>query len=583
LPGASFPDLAGVLALGLAVASPAPAAAQPAQPPLAPRTARSGLALTAAQQATDLSHLFLSITLDPASRSLSGEARYRITARSALTEVQFDLDPRFAISRVSLDGRPVPASAWSNDGGLLTIDLPAPLAAGRGAEVTIAYAGMPFVAPKAPWEGGIVWSRTADGQPWIATAVEGEGCDLFWPCIDNPAKRVAVLDLAVKVPEPLVEAGNGTLVGVEHDHGWATWRWRARYPQSYGVTLQVAPYAVMEKAYPSRFGNTIRLRFWYLPGHEAGARRLLGELASYLDFFERAIGPYPWGDEKAGIAETPHEGMEHQTVNAYGNGFKLSPEGFDWLMNHEFAHEWFANQETGRTAGEMWLHEGFGMYMQPLYLRWKDGDFLYGETLWNYRKKIHARVPLVPAPGAPDPGYMDEQSGWGEDIYYKGAWVLHTLREQIGDAAFDKTLRLLVYGRDDPQPGHFKPLLRTSKDYERIVEQVTGRNWRWFFDTYLHQGPLPRLETRRVGKTLRLSWQTGAKEPFALPVEVEVGGKLLKVAMSGGKGSVRLPAADAHVVIDPHARVLRYDAAIAAWQEQEEADRGKAAAGKAKT
>ena len=69
MPGASFPDLAGELALGLAVASPAPAAAQPAQPPLAPRTARSGLALTAAQQATDLSHLFLSITLDPASRS----------------------------------------------------------------------------------------------------------------------------------------------------------------------------------------------------------------------------------------------------------------------------------------------------------------------------------------------------------------------------------------------------------------------------------------------------------------------------------------------------------------------------------
>jgi hypothetical protein len=70
LPGASFPDLAGELALGLAVASPAPAAAQPAQAPLAPRTARSGLALTLAQQATDTCpHLFLSITLEPASRS----------------------------------------------------------------------------------------------------------------------------------------------------------------------------------------------------------------------------------------------------------------------------------------------------------------------------------------------------------------------------------------------------------------------------------------------------------------------------------------------------------------------------------
>jgi aminopeptidase N len=565
-------------AVALAGASPGGAADLARQAPLAPRTAQSDLPLTPAQQATDLPYLALSITVDPSARSIAGEARYRVQARAPLAQVQFDLDPRFAISRVSVDGQPTTRDRWNNDGGLLTIDLPATLSAGRSAEITIAYSGTPFVAPKAPWDGGFVWSKTAEGQPWTATAVQGEGCDLFWPCIDNPTKRVAVLDLAVKVPEPLVEAGNGKLIGVEHEGGWATWRWRAKYPQGYGVTLQIAPYQLAETTYASRYGNTIPLKFWYLPGHEQGARRLLGELASFLDFFESTVGPYPWGDEKAGIAETPHEGMEHQTINAYGNGFKLAPEGYDWLMNHEFSHEWFANQETDRSDSEMWLHEGFAMYMQPLYLRWKGGEMLYDETLWDYRKKIHARVPLVPPAGGPSPSYLDERTGWGDDIYYKGAWILHTLREQIGDKAFDETLRRFVYGRDDPRPGNFNPLLRTSRDYERIVDQVTGRDWRWFFDAYLDRGPLPALEAKRDGSTLRLSWRTEAKEPFVMPVEVEVAGKVVTVAMRGGKGVVRLPSPRAHVVLDPDARVLRYDPAIAEWQRQEEDKRKDAAA-----
>jgi aminopeptidase N len=219
--------------------------------------------------------------------------------------------------------------------------------------------------------------------------------------------------------------------------------------------------------------------------------------------------------------------------------------------------------------------------MQPLYLRWKDGEFLYDATLWDYRKKIHAKVPLVPPAGAPAPSYLDESTGWGDDIYYKGAWILHTLRGQIGDKAFAATLRRFVYGRDDPKPGNFRPILRTSEDYQRIVEQVTGRDWDWFFDAYLHEAALPELRAEREGSTLRLAWKTEAKEPFALPVEVEVAGRIVTVPMRGGEGSVRLPSPDARVVLDPHVRVLRYDPAIAAWREQED-ERAKAEAAKAK-
>jgi aminopeptidase N len=558
-----------LLSAAVLLALSAPAAGK--QAPLAERTKQSGLPLTEAQAATELPHLALSLTVDPRRKRIVGEARYRVRAKAPLDRVQFDLDPRFSISQIAVEGAPLPRTRWDNDGGLLSIELPTPLAAGTEVEVTIAYAGEPFVAVRAPWDGGFVWDKAPGGQPWIASAIQGEGCDMFWPCIDNPLSKIALLDLALRVPEPLVAAAGGKLLGVDRNDGWATWRWQARHPNNYGVTVQVGPYELTEAGYASRFGNTIPLKFWHLAGHVEDARRLLGELTSALDFFERTVGPYPFGDEKAGLAETPHLGMEHQTINAYGNGFKRAPEGYDWVLHHEFSHEWFANQMTNRGDEEMWLHEGFGTYMQPLYLRWRDGALAYHAALWDLRKKIVSKVPLVPPPGAPLPDYNDSATGWGGDIYYKGAWILHTLREQIGDAAFEKSLRLLVYGRDDPKPGNFAPILRSTADFEAIVEQVTGKEWGWFFDAYVRKGALPRLDAVREGATLHLTWSVESGAAFALPVEVQVGERVVAVPMTGGRGQVTLGDPNAHYVLDPASKLLRYDAAIDAWKAEQAA------------
>ncbi|HSQ96227.1 MAG TPA: M1 family metallopeptidase [Croceibacterium sp.] len=571
-------------ALGLALVAPAaPAADSPAQAPLAPRTAESGAPLDPVEQAIELPHLTLALRIDPASQAIAGQADYTVRAATTLDRLEFDLDPRLPVSKVTLSGEPMPADRWSSKDGLVSIALPAPLAKGASAQVGITYAGKPRIAPKAPWDGGFVWSKSDKGQSWIATAVQAEGCDLFWPCLDHPSKRVNRLDLFVTVPERLIDASNGKLVETIPGPGFTTFHWRAREPNGYGVSLQIGPYELAQADYASRFGNTVPIRFWYLPGHRDGAEAMVAQVKDFLAFFESTIGPYPWSDEKAGFAETPHLGMEHQTVNAYGNGFKLAPEGYDWLMQHEFSHEWFANQLTNAGNADMWLQEGLGSYMQPLYLRWKSGEAAYQAALWDMRKRVISRVPLAPQGFVSSSYYDDEEAGWGSDIYRKGAWVTHTLRETIGDKAFYASLRQLVYGRNDPRPGNFVPRTATTDDYRRIVERATGKPMSWFFDAYFRVAALPRLTESRDGATLRLAWQTEAKEPFAMPVEVEVDGRLVRVPMTAGKGSVRLPSSHAHVVLDPNARILRYDPAIDAWQKQEEDTKKKAAeAAKAK-
>ena len=69
-----------------------------------------------------------------------------------------------------------------------------------GLSLTIVYGGHPHVAKRAPWDGGIVWSQTKQGKPWVATAVEGEGCDLFWPCFDNSMVEVGTVTQHIIVP-----------------------------------------------------------------------------------------------------------------------------------------------------------------------------------------------------------------------------------------------------------------------------------------------------------------------------------------------------------------------------------------------
>lgn len=564
----------------IAVLSAAPAGSaaddSPMPPPLSKRTIESGLPLSANQEASGLDVLDLALRIDPAAASIEGTARYTLTALAPMTKVEFDLDPRYAISGVWLGDAPLTTTAWRNEDGQLSIDLPTAAAKGDRLSVEIRYAGRPHIAERAPWNGGIMWRLTPAGQPWIATANQMEGCDILWPCIDSSVKRVATTNIAFTVPAPLVAAGNGTFAGRSDENGWTTWKWRARNLNMYGLTLNIGPYEKVEKIYTSRFGNSFPISFWHLPGHGEKAAALVEQLADTIAFFERTIGPYPFGDEKAGIVETPHMGMEHQTINAYGNGFRLSPEGYDWLMEHEFAHEWFANQLAQTETKHMWLQEGLGSYMQPLYMQQARGEQLYQALLWDMRKKIVSKVALVPEEFLTSTYYNDEDAGWGRDIYTKGAWIAHTLRGLIGERAFFDALRTTVYGRPDPRPGNFVPVYRTTDDFRRAAEAASGRDLKWFFDAYLHQGPLPKLEVRRNGRQLDLSWTTAAGTPFPMPVEVRIGARTVRVEMSGSKGSVALDPDTGDYTVDPANKILRDDPAITAWQAQEKAARDAA-------
>ena len=428
----------------------------------------------------DVEHYTLRNDILIEDKAIAGSSEIRFKALQDMTLLELDFDGLLDIDAVEDDAG---ALSYTRDEAKVYIALRAPVTVGNRHAVTVHYHGVPLEAARAPWDGGFVWSETPSGKPWIATAMQGEGCDIWWPCKDHPAGEPASMDMYFTVPKGLTAAANGVLIDVtDADEGRHTFHWRTNVPtNTYGVALNVAPYVLIEGIYTSNNGTEIPLMFWAIEDHEEQARQLFdNEFAKTIEFFERKVGPYPWGQEKLGVAETPHLGMEHQTINAYGNEFRRGDYGYDWLFHHELAHEWFGNVMTHATVSDMWLHEGFGAFMQPEYAREVVGDAAFHSAMYNTYLKIKACNAIAPREEfSADELYFDDVEGNGPagDIYTKGTWLLHSLRYVMGEEAFWRSVRRLVF--DTVNPEKLEPPIaarfRSTDDYLRIVSDEAGR------------------------------------------------------------------------------------------------------------
>ncbi len=533
---------------------------------------------TPEQEAVRFDKADLSITVLPDDKAIRGVAVLDFTTLAPLNALVVELDALFDVSDVKVDGQTVPRDRWSNPEGRMTIQLSRPLPAGERTSLRIVYGGQPHTARRAPWNGGWVWSTAPSGEPWIATAVQLDGCDLIFPCIDNSNAEPGRVDLHVTVPSNLSAPGNGVFQGkTDNGDGTTTWNWSIENPNIYAVNINVGPFEEVTEGYRSRFGNVIPMHFWHLKSDRPDdVQRLFAEFPQMLDFFEAYVGPFPFGGEKMGVVETPYLGMEHQTLNAYGNEYEIDERGYDDLLQHEFSHEWFANQLTNWNADDMWLHEGLGSYMQPLYAGWLRGDAYMQRELANQRDGLMNRAPVVSRRAQTVDDVYNRPTGPGGDIYSKGSLIAHTLRMTMGDADFFEALRILVYGRPDPAPGNFQPVTRSTPDYNRIVNEVTGRDYDWFFNAYLYEASLPVLNQTRDGDRLNLEWSTPAGV-FPMPLEVEVNGQVRMIEMRNGRGFIDTPSG-AIVIVDPRNKVLRQLDAVDRLQAYRRTQRERTAA-----
>jgi aminopeptidase N len=524
----------------------------------------SGGRLSAEQAAYDVTYYSLALRIEPANQSIDGSLSVWAQVVSPTEWLVLDLDPALDVTDVTGNIRQSHGTSlnYERRGGQIWVQLPKAMGVGQEIALTVDYGGHPRVAPNPPWDGGFTWAQTPDGDPWIATTCQQEGPDIWWPTKDHPSDKPDSMALYITVPQPLVVASNGRLKDTTtNEDGTRTYHWFVSTPiSSYTVALNIAPYRTVAGTYTSITGDTLPVTFWVLPHNVAQAEHLMPEVLDHLRFFEDVAGPYPFRADKYGVVQTPHLGMEHQTIIAYGAGFDNGAMtggvdwGFDALHHHELSHEWWGNMVTNTDWSQMWLHEGFGSYMQPLYLERIRGPSVARAYLAGIRGSIANRAAVAPR----EP--TTAKQIYGHDIYYKGAWILHTLRFLIGEDAFLTLLRRWAYpdpameGIRDGRQVRFA----TTDDFLHTAEEVSASDLDWFFEVYLRQPDLPRLSSSRSGDSLELAWEVPGDLAFPMPIEVLVGSDTHRVEMPGGRGVLFVPPG-ASVEIDPLNWVLKED------------------------
>ncbi len=539
-----------------------------AQRELGVRPTDTGGPLMFEQSVYDVQSYDVGLKVDPKSKWISGTTVMTAKIVIPTNVIVLDLDTPYKIDRIFGEGSDRQAVLkYERREGKIWIWFPATKQVGDTFETIISYSGNPRVAPRAPWIGGFMWEKTPSGADWVSIALQNDGADLLFPVKDHPSDKASTATMRITVPDPLVAVGPGKLENTaKNADGTSTYTWRMTNPiPNYSILFDAAPYRVIKDSVKSITGEMIPMEFYILPESFEKGPKLIEETKKYNAFFEKYLGPFPFRSQKLGIVETPHLGMEHSTHIAYGNKFQYNADGFDWLMLHEFGHEWWSNLVTASDWRDFWIHEGFQSYMDTLYLEEIKGKDAYIQAMKIRAKGTRNMQPVAPRePKISYQVYMAEPDYLKSDgdIYGKGAVVLHSLRYLIGDEAFFRSLRRMCYptkAMEAVTDGRQTRLVNTD-DFLNIAEQESKMKLDWFFELYLRQPKLPKLIGTTVSDCasncqLGLQWETPNNMPFPMPVDVEVNGKTQRVEMKDGKATVSFTGTVP--VVDPKGWVLK--------------------------
>ncbi len=474
----------------------------------------------------DLQHYSIEVDVFAQTKSLSGTNTITYTVLSPNSTMQIDLQKPMKMDLVTQNGEKIEIESIGNAHFL---DLKQTQEIGAKNKVTIHFSGIPREALNAPWDGGLVWSKDSNGIDFIASANQGIGASVWWPVKDHPQDEPDNgVDLFITTPKDLVGVGNGRLIEEITNKDTKTWHWQVVNPiNSYGVNINVGDYVTFSETYNGLNGK-LDLSYWVLRDNLEIAKEQFKQAPLMLEAFEYWFGPYPFYEDSFKLVEAPYLGMEHQSSVTYGNKYKngylgrdLSGTGwgleFDFIIIHEAGHEWFANNITNKDVADMWIHEGFTAYSENLYLNYHFGEKAASEYVIGTKRSIQNDTPLI--------GTYNKNNRGSNDMYYKGANILHTLRQLIAD---DQKWRAILRGLNKD----FYHQTVTSHQVERYISEKSGIHLTQFWEQYLRTIMIPNLQYTLQETQLRYRYTDIIKD-FDMPVQVKINGVLNWIQPTG--------------------------------------------------
>ncbi len=497
------------------------------------------------QPGYDVWHYDLALDISEHGNDVRGEATIRIVVReSNSSELRLDLK-KMSVAAVRIAQQALP---FKYDGYTLAVVLPAGYKSGDTLQLAISYSGTP--------QDGLIIRNNKFGRRVMFADNWPDRASFWFPAIDHPSDK-ATVDFRLTVPAHLTVVANGLLQEVrasrpEHK----TWHWRERTPiPTYCMVFGAAEFAVGSLA-P---GTSFPVSYYVFPEEAAHAQQNFGRVPEMIDFFTKRIGEFPY--EKLALVQsvTRFGGMENASVVFFAENSFGKDLNFEGTTAHEIAHQWFGDAVTPAGWQHLWLSEGFATYGEALFYEYTDGPEKFREKMAARRETYLQFAQQHPHGRVLEAGITDYMQLLNASNYSKGAWVLHMLREFVGEENFWLGLRT-YYAR-------FRNDNATTDDLLVVMEEVSGDSLKWFFKQWLEQPGHPQVQIswqwHPLASSLEVTLRQTQEEHYdRLPIEIgwqagsENGLEHMEMVQSEQKMRIKAPRMPDRIVVDPQVKTL---------------------------
>jgi aminopeptidase N len=444
-----------------------------------------------------LQNVRVSLHFDLDQRKVIGDVTHTLsTLRDGVTHLDFDC-AELTVSSARVNGKDAPFDLRDDK---LRVQLAQPAKSGEKFEVSLKYEGKPtsglyFISPDKddPGRAKEIWTQG-----------EAEDTHHYIPIYDYPNDRTTS-EMILTVPGDWLTVSNGKLLSVQDaSNGQKTWTWRQSLPVStYLISFVAGEYKEKKDTW-----HNLPITYNVPRGMEDTIDPTFSHTKEMLDFFSERFGvPYPWDQyAQTAVDDFVASGMENVSATTLAARDMLhadlaseKPEAADELISHEMTHQWFGDLVTCKDWTNTWLNEGFATFGATLWEEHSYGVDASSYRYWREQNTWMQSKELYPIPIVTRD--INDSVEYVGNVYDKAGWVIHMLREQMGDEPFFRALK------------HYLEAYRlqnvVSADLSKALEESSGRNVDQFFDQWIYGAGAPRFTVRSsyddAGKKVSLS------------------------------------------------------------------------------
>jgi len=461
-----------------------------------------------AQKTIDVLHYSFMLSLDDKNDTIIGMAYVNFVRDSGTKEVVFDLvnEAEAKGMRVSVvtDGtanvRQLPFLHANNK---LTIQLPASTAKDTF-QLMITYSGVP--------KDGLIISKNKYGERTFFADNWPNRAHHWIPCVDRPDDK-ASFDFTVSAPSYYQVISNGLKTEEKISGNRKITYWFEPTPLPTKVmVIGVARFAT--KTYENS-PKDIPVSAWVYPQDSTKGFYDYALAPDILKFFSDYIAPFPYKKLANVQSKTIFGGMENASAIFYAENSVTGDRSSEDLLAHEIAHQWFGDMASEKSFAHLWLSEGFATFLTNYYFEKKYGKEAAAKRWKENRDEVIAFAKQNPRPVVDSTKEL--MSLLNANSYQKGAWVLHMLRNEVGDSVFQKIIQSYY--------NQYKGGNAETRDFEAVAEKVSGKELTPFFDQWLYQPIIPKIDVRynrtQKGSSITITQLQPVPFQFTLPYAID--------------------------------------------------------------